>query len=209
MFCNRNCKEDAWKKFHKEECKTLDEYLEENEYDLMIQKIIFETLHLFGGDVRKMKTFLEKVKNETMYDFDMTNGSEIDKSKNNLKAIYALKKAANSDEDISVTEFILNNDPTLKQLLKSPDEVQFLRQFTLKIMGIIDRNSYIFYGLKSSANPTHDEEIGSGLLAYASLFNHSCSPNLTRIFFDDQQIYIAKKPIEAGQQLFVGYMYEV
>lgn len=206
MFCSKECKVDAWSKFHKEECRSLEGYLNENEYDLMVKKIVFETLELFDTNISKMKIFLEKVKNETMYDFDMTKGTDRDRSKNNLKAIYALKKAVNSDEDISMTNFILENDSTLKSLLKTNDEISFMKNFILKMMGIVDRNSYIFYGLKSSSSPTLDEEIGSGLLSFASLFNHSCSPNLTRFFVDNRQIYVAKRPIEAGQQLFVGYM---
>ena len=72
-------------------------------------------------------------------------------------------------------------------------------------MGILDRNSYIFYSLVSS-HSDKDEEIGSGLLSFASLLNHSCSPNLTRIFVDNKQVYIVKRPIEAGEQLFVSYL---
>lgn len=207
MFCSQKCKEDAWCQFHKEECKSLEEHLDTNEYDLMVRKIVFESIGLFDGNVTKMKNFLGKVKNETMYDFDMTKASEVDVSKNKLKAIYALKKAINSEEDISMTDFILENDHSLKSNLKTKDEIEFMRNFMLKMMGILDRNSYIFYGLKSSSSPTLDEEIGSGILAYASLFNHSCIPNLTRFFVNNKQIYVAKRPIEKGQQLFVGYMY--
>lgn len=177
--------------------------LENNEYDLMIKKILFECLALFDRNVAKMKSFLSDAKNQTAYDFDFSEGSDKEKNKKYLKSIFALRGAINSEEDKEMSDWLLQNDPSLKAITEKKDLVDFIKSFMLRIMGILDRNSYIFYDLNSSKA---DEEIGSGIFAYASLFNHSCSPNLFRFFIDGQQVYIAKKPIEKNQQLFVGYM---
>lgn len=203
MYCDKKCKEEAWQTYHKEECKTLENHLENNEYDLMIKKMLFESLSLFDGNVTKMKNFLSNTKNETVYDFDLSHENEKQNKKNLLKSIFALKRAKNSEEDIEMADWMVNNDQVIKSLGNS--HKPFIKSFILQMMGISDRNSYIFYDLKSLSK-TADEEIGSGIFAYASLFNHSCSPNLYRFFIDDQQVYIAKKPILENQQLFVGYM---
>lgn len=203
LYCNENCKNEAWKNYHSEECKTLEVHLEHNEYDLMIKKILFESLALFDGNLAKMKSFLSDTKNQTAYDFDFSEGSDNEKNKKYLKSIFALRGAINSEEDKEMSEWLIQNDPSLKSFTAKREHVDFIKSFMLRIMGILDRNSYIFYDLKS--NPC-DEEIGSGIFAYASLFNHSCSPNLFRFFKDGQQVYIVKKPIEKNQQLFVGYM---
>lgn len=203
LYCDERCKNEAWKNYHSEECKTLEVQLENNEYDLMIKKILFESLALFDKNIAKMRSFLSDAKNQTAYDFDFSEGGEKEKSKKYLKSIFALRGAINSEEDKEMSEWLIQNDPAIKSIVMKRDHADFLKSFMLRIMGILDRNSYIFYDLKSS---TTDEEIGSGILAYASLFNHSCSPNLFRFFIDGHQVYIAKKPIEKNQQLFVGYM---
>lgn len=82
LYCNENCKIQAWENFHSEECKTLEVHLENNEYDLMIKKILFECLTLFDRNVTKMKSFLSDTKNQTAYDFDFSEGSDKGKSKN-------------------------------------------------------------------------------------------------------------------------------
>jgi hypothetical protein len=199
----------GWKKFHKYECGSLEASLE-NEYDLMIQKIVFESLYICDGKIENLQQLLQGdvMKNYTVYDFDLRNTkkNQKDNEKCRLRAIYSLTKGTPSEEDKSMAEWLLENDTTLKSLCTRKDHKEFLKAFIIRMMGILDRNSYIFYHLPN-ANAIRDEEIGSGIFAFASLFNHSCSPNLYRFFVDNKQVYVVKKPIAAGKQLFVGYLY--
>jgi len=207
MYCSKECMKIGWKRFHRYECGHLEDSLENNEYDLMIQRIIFESLDMCDGSVEKLKTVLGSVKgSQSIYDFDVSMTDERERDRNRLRAVYALKKAITSEEDKLMAEWFLDNDQTLKSLCKNKEQKDFLRTFILKIMGIIDRNSYLFYCLPS-IKAANDVEIGSGIFSFASLLNHSCSPNLYRFFVDNKQVYVTKKPIEAGQQLFVGYLY--
>lgn len=206
MFCSINCMQLGWKRFHKYECNGLEESLENNEYDLMIQRIVFETIDMFDGNVEKLKTLLNDTKdNQSIYDFDLSNKNDIENKKLQLKSIYALKRGKNSDEDKDMASWFVESDTTLKTLCKTKIQQDFLKSFILRMMGVMDRNSYIFYSLASSSSEK-DVEIGTGLFSFASLLNHSCSPNLYRFFVDNKQVYVVKKPIEAGQQLFVGYL---
>lgn len=205
MFCSKECYRNGWTRFHKYECGLLEEALEVNEYDILIQRIIFESIALCDGSVEKLMKLLNGVKNQTIYEYDVSMKDESERNKNRLKAVYALKKAVSSEEDKLVAECFMENDKYIKSLCKTKEQRDFLRSFILKMMGVIDRNSYLFYCLPS-VNSTHDIEIGSGIFAFASLFNHSCNPNLCRFFVDNKQVYVVKKPIEAGKQLFVGYL---
>lgn len=206
MYCSKECMKNGWRRFHKYECSKLEESLENNEYDLLIQRIIFESIDLCGGSVENLKSLLEGViSNQTIFNYDVSMEDETLKNKNRLRAIYALKKGVSSEEDKLMADWFLD-DEVLKTLCKTIDQRDFLRTFILKMMGIIDRNSYLFYCM-SSTTSTRDVEIGSGIFSFASLLNHSCSPNLYRFFVDNKQVYVVKKPIEAGQQLFVGYVY--
>lgn len=205
MFCSQTCFESSWNKFHKFECASLDQSLDnDNEYDIMILKIVFESLK-YCGSLEKLQALLGDSKlNATVFDFDLTNKKTINQyEKNLLKSIYSLKKGPTSDEDLTMAEWIADL-PVLTSLCKTKSQKEFLKTFILKVMGIIDRNSYIFYC--PSLNSSYvNEEIGSGVFPFASLINHSCSPNLYRVFVDNKQVFVVKKPIEAGQQLFVGY----
>ncbi|KAG5677365.1 hypothetical protein PVAND_007129 [Polypedilum vanderplanki] len=206
MYCSIECMQLGWKRYHKYECSFLEESLENNEYDLMIQRIIFETLDMFDGNIEKLKTLLSETKdNQSIYDFDLSNKNDIENKKLRLKSIYALKRGKCSEEDKAMADWFVESDSTLKHLCKTKAQQDFLKNFILRMMGIMDRNSYIFYSL-ASVFSEKDEEIGTGLFSFASLLNHSCSPNLYRFFVDNKQIYVVKKPIEAGQQLFVGYL---
>jgi SET domain len=205
MFCGDFCRNEAWKKYHKQECDTLESHLETNEYDLMIKKSLFEALTLFDGSVSKMINFIGKTDNETLFDYDLSKGSEKEKGQLMLKATCALMSAVNSEEDQAMINWMLRNDPAIKSLIFNKLDEIAIKKFLTKLMGISDRNSYLLYDLKCKKKSL-DEEIGSGIFTFASLFNHSCNPNLYRFFFGNQQVYVAKRPIESGQQLFVGYM---
>lgn len=205
MFCSQSCLEASWNRFHKFECGSLDQSLDnDNEYDMMILKIVFESLK-YAGSLEKLQQLLGDQKlNATVFDFDFnqkkTNNQH---EKNLLKSVYSLKKGPTSDEDLTMAEWIADL-PALSSLCTTKSQKDFLKNFVIKVMGIIDRNSYIFY-CPSMTSPYVNEEIGSGVFPFASLINHSCSPNLYRVFVDNKQVFVVKKPIEAGQQLFVGY----
>jgi hypothetical protein len=205
MFCSQSCLEASWNRFHMFECGSLDESLDNgNEYDMMIIKIVFESIKYAGG-LDKLQNLLEDPKlNATVFDFDLNpkkSTNHIEKSF--LKAIYSLKKGPTSDEDLIMAGWIADL-PKLTSSCTSKSHRDFLKKFIIKIMGIIDRNSYIFY-CPSMNSPYVNEEIGSGVFPFASLMNHSCSPNVYRVFVDNKQVFVVKKPIEANQQLFVGY----
>lgn len=202
MFCSAICLESGWKRFHKYECNALDQsFSNDNEYDILILKIVFESLK-FSGSLEKLENLVADPKlNVTVFDLDLKSKKEDQTEKNLLKAIYSLKKGPTSDEDIAMADWIVDSHPVLVSTCKLSAQREFLRNFVIKIMGIIDRNSYIFYSPSMKMN----EEIGSGVFPFASLMNHSCSPNIYRIFVDNKQVFIVKKPIPVGQQLFVGY----
>jgi uncharacterized pyridoxamine 5'-phosphate oxidase family protein len=46
---------------------------------------------------------------------------------------------------------------------------------------------------------------GTAVYPFASLFNHSCAPNVHKIFIDGKIIFIVQRPIEAGKQIFDNY----
>jgi SET domain len=49
------------------------------------------------------------------------------------------------------------------------------------------------------------QQYGKGIFLFASLFNHSCMPNIERVSFDNKLVFIANQPIKAGEQIFITY----
>lgn len=203
MFCSSTCLESGWTKFHKFECseQALDDL---SEYDAMILKCVFESVELCGG-LKQLQAFTADTKSSaTVFDYDLGSTANSHIGKSLLKSIMSLKKGKSSDEDLMMAEWIAASHPSLSAQCQTIAQKDFLRDFIIRVMGIIDRNSYIFY-CPSLHTSYVDEEVGSGVFPFASLINHSCSPNLYRTFVDNKQVFIVKKPIESGQQLFVGY----
>lgn len=206
MFCSPSCLKSAWLRYHKFECGSLDTSLNnDNEYDMMIFKVVIESLSLCGS-LENMQTTLQDLQpNKSLFDFNLNSAKTNDElEKLRFKAICALRKGPTSKEDIAMADWIVESHPALSSVYKSQAKKDFLKTFVIKIMGITDRNSYILSSLSLTA-PHVEEETGSGVFPFSSLINHSCSPNLYRLFVDNKQVFIVKKPIEAGQQLFVGY----
>jgi hypothetical protein len=168
----------------------------------MIQKTFFESIYIAGG-LAKLQALLSDPKiNKTVYDFDLTNPKRTSHERSLLQAIYSLMKGPTSAEDKEMIDFFVDTHPGFTALWKTEKQREFVKTFMAKIMGVIDRNSYLFYALKDQLQET---EIGSGILAFCSLVNHSCSPNVYRVFVDNKQVFVVKKPIPSGHQLFVGY----
>lgn len=46
---------------------------------------------------------------------------------------------------------------------------------------------------------------GKGLYQYASLLNHSCSPNVMRVVYKSKQAVVALRIIKPGEQLLMSY----
>ncbi len=62
-----------------------------------------------------------------------------------------------------------------------------------------------FRGLVSS-NGLEYKEVGSGVFATLSLFNHSCVPNCVLLHLGGQVAVVAQRPLKPGEELTVSYV---
>ncbi len=67
----------------------------------------------------------------------------------------------------------------------------------------MDHNAFSNEHLKSHSQSNNKS---SGLWILPSYFNHSCCPNLIRIFFSDVMLIYAKYDIKAGEELNISYI---
>lgn len=78
------------------------------------------------------------------------------------------------------------------------------------ILSILDHNAFSNENenleSKFKTDVNHKSNKSSGLWIIPSYFNHSCCPNLIRIFFSDVMLIYTKFDIKAGEELNISYI---
>lgn len=199
MFCNEECKQAAFDSFHLYECPIINSLMKSGIMQMAL-RTFFQALSIFKGSIEDLQKFLsENDKNFSVYDFDF---SEVD-AKSSLLSLYSLSKSQKVCEQDS-PEPLLKNHPLLSEIWKSHEK--FIRQFILRILQIGDSNFHGICGwtLKKYENQ-FPQMIGIGCYPFISLVNHSCAPNVNRIYVEDKMLLLVERPIRKGEQLFDCY----
>ena len=197
-FCSGKCKILAWEEFHKYECNSIDELSQEDGFLMMVERTLFKVLSIC--DLEN----LEKLVNEhfepmTIFNVNMKE-NQSDVKKKLILVCHSLESAPPTEDEIIFANKFVTQHEFLKSVWKTEEHCNFLINFVIKFIGILNRNSFTLHWPSSTENET-----GCGIFPFACLINHSCTPNLTRFFVDGCEVFIAKHPIEANQQLFISY----
>jgi SET and MYND domain-containing protein 4 len=218
MFCSEECAKSSFKSFHQYECPLMEFILSSllSSTMQMALRTFFVALTLFDESIESLEKFLaENQKPSTIFDCNF------DDNKQKLLAINSLV----FDEKIKVNEDIFveifNVSPVLKEMWSTHSH--FISNFLRKQTQIATMNYHEIYSwpLKKGGLPDDDVNEFKGSLAYkrgviatgngsypfCSLLNHSCSPNVSRIFVNEKIAVIVQRPIETGDQLFDNYGY--
>lgn len=84
---------------------------------------------------------------------------------------------------------------------KTEDERHFLRKYLVHCLKSMTVNFFHFFW------SPEEEAAGRGyaICSLAAYFAHSCDPNVDKIDVDNKFVFVARKPIKAGQQLTICY----
>jgi len=199
-FCSEECKDLAWEEFHKHECDYIDELSNEDAFLMSVERSLFKVLSICGSLENLEKLVREHRQPMTVFDIDLSESKE-DVNEKLILVCQSLESAPpTEDEIIFATRFVTQHE-FIKSVCKSVDQENFLINFVTRFIGILNRNSFTLHWPSS----THEDETGCGIFPFACLLNHSCSPNLIRICVDGYEVFIARHPIEADEQLFISY----
>lgn len=205
MYCSLDCMKIAEENFHNFECDLI-EVLHKSGIMQMAMRIFFQALNMFDGSMEEMQKFLEKFKNSStsVYDFDFSKINEKEKPKIFLAVMFCSPHRDNiSTEDLNFLR-IFKSHPYLIDLWSRHDK--FINDFMTRFIDIYGR---YFHGISGWSRKEGDEEfsqmIGTGFYAFASLINHSCYPNVNRIYMDGKVFIIVARPIRSGEQIFDCY----
>lgn len=201
MFCSEKCESYANEVYHKQEVnlRTME----------FIQKILLESVYICDGSYEKLRKIVDnkELQSKTVFDFDWCKQkNESDKRLDKFISFNALQVGPDSFEHDWI-----DSHPVLDTL--SDEQKCIAKMFLRRVSRILSVNCYaldwITPELESSnshANACSQRmKIGSGLFILGSLFNHSCAPNIDRILVDNKFVFFVRRPIMAGDQLFISY----
>jgi hypothetical protein len=201
MYCSEACQDEAERTFHNFECSLIEVLLKTGIMQ-MAMRFFFQSLNVFDGNILKMKNFLENCENSStsVYDFDFSKVPQ--NPKNFLQTAYCLARSDNIPTDSPEMLFMLH--PVLEQMWKFHSK--FIKQFIRRIIRIYDSNFHGICGWSLQQYDNHEAKmIGVGCYIFASMLNHSCAPNVNRMYVNDKMIIVVDRPIKKGQQIFDCY----
>lgn len=193
VLCSRECKVRSWEAFHRHECSTIDSLTDDDGFLLMIQRSFFRALNICGnaGNLQKL---IEQNHEMNIFDVNASSDTQL------ILACFHLEAAPATADEIKFATIFIDH---LKNIWKKRQQRNFLINFVTRMIGILNRNSFTM-DWDSTFVPSTSSS-GCGIFPFTSLLNHSCSPNLQRIFVNDKIVLVARRPIEAGEQLFICY----
>lgn len=202
MFCSEKCLKEAWNSFHNYECLIIDRCLKSGVLQIAL-RIYFQALNIFHGSTENLKIFIEnQEKSYSMFDFDFSKNND-ENLKNSLISLWFLVRSGNLDENDS-PELILKDHPKLVDQWKNNKD--FIRTFFQKIVQICDSNFHGICGWSRHLNKISSPQmIGVACYPFLSLLNHSCVPNVNRVYIEGQACLMVERPIKKGEQIFDCY----
>lgn len=201
MFCSQTCLQSAKTAFHFYECPIIDVLLKSGIMQ-MACRIFFQGLSMFNGSIDDLQVFLTENTNPkaSVYDFNFSNNSLVDK--NFLVSLFCLTKSDKVCENDS-PEKLFKNHPQISEMWKTHEV--FIRSFILRILQIGDSNFHGVCGWSLKKYESDPQMIGIGCYPFISLVNHSCAPNVNRIYVQDKMVLLVERPIKKGEQLYDCY----
>lgn len=212
MFCSPKCRNEASQRFHRYECPIMA-LMKSGSVHIAL-RFLFISILAFEGSVENLENFITETDKTVMtpFDFDLSTGDDfIANTKNYLRCLNSLSQSSKMFSVQHHSE-ILSGHPDLKDVWQSHEK--FLRNLLQRFCQI---NDLYFHGIFSSnlKLPTmkqtlnvfkdYQQPIGSGWFPFCSLINHSCCPNVARIYVEGKVVLVACRPIDKGSQLFDCY----
>lgn len=200
MFCSNHCRSEAMSNFHQHEVslRCID----------FTQKILLEALKICDGSFDKLLSLCNdpSMSSQTFFDFDWNDEKNAKNKMHGLLAFNSLQLGPINDElDYVQTHPVLS-------LFETEREKEIAKAFMTRIARILTVNCYSldWWAPKKETDDnsllaSNKMKVGSAILIFGSLFNHSCAPNIDRMIVDNRFVFTVRRPINKGEQLFISY----
>lgn len=190
-FCSTSCQTKHWNNYHKFECEHFEEIDSDDNYLLLMNRMLFKSIAVCGS-LSNLNLLIESVDNMLTIFTTCCNSKSIEKVI--LVCCFNLE-CGNVKDDFEFIDYCIDS-PFLKQFVQTEKEEAIMKNIILKILGILNRNSFTvsYKGTRAGA-----------IYPFGSLINHSCSPNVDKINFGSKSVYVCNQPIAKNNQLFLCY----
>ena len=217
MFCPE-CRKISSQGVHQFECPLMNVILKSTLTSSMhvALRTFFTGLTVFGTIEKFENFFTENSNSRTVLDLE-----NVDDVRQMLLATHSLVSSDQVKVDDDAFKAIFMSSSFTKAMWESRGSfiASFLRKQTQ--VGRLNYHEIYNWPLKRGGLPDDDLKEVEGSLAYKrgvtptgngsypfwSLVNHSCTPNVTRIFIDDKMILVVTSSIHKGEQIFDNYGY--
>jgi hypothetical protein len=190
MFCSKKCSENE---IHRYECSAPRE---ESFEKLLLQRMFYQAVAITGSLEELQKLMNHQTSSKTIMDYDFSDPNEPSNDKNRILATTSLAER----EPWSAEAYAKYESVTQQLKTATEDERDFLRNYLVRCLKSMTVNFFHFFW-----SPKNLEGQGFALCSLAAYFAHSCDPNVEKIDIDNKFMFVAKKPIAAGEQLFMNY----
>lgn len=187
-FCSEQCQQLS---LHKTECTFIRNADKEDGYFLLMIHVLIKSIFICGG-LEKLQKFVEG------RDKTLTYLNTADNELEKLCCCLNLE-SGNFNQDIKFSKAYVETD-NIKKFYKNDSEKFFLVKLIQKILGILNRNSFCI--------ELTDKNSFGAIFPFASLINHSCSPNIERISIGKKTAFVCIRPIHKNEQLFICYRFD-
>lgn len=198
MYCSVKCLEDS-KEFHEIECKFISKWMKsEIDYLTMNSLKIYHEFLKIAGSYENLKILSEETKKYSVYDFDWSDMNGDEKKLAHLKCFLSLSHLEIKFSDIQMINEIV------QKYVKSAANDTFIAKMICRIRGTFNLNNFGAQ-MTNSYIKDMDKTVGTTLATFMSLLNHSCLDNAFIVYVAGTTVLIVKKPIFAGDQVFINY----
>lgn len=202
MYCNQECLTKARERFHGAYCRSIRPLVEWNEISFLAVtstwKSLLESVFIVQ-DPEILQSLMSSNKQTTIFDYDLRNPRrEPTADFNHLSIINNLEQSTDKDTEDQRREISSSFVKSSRLREWNRESGGVLVDYSTRLAMIQERNAICL--------SVGEQRIGSAVLPFASLYNHSCDfASIFVIFIDSKFAHIVLKPIKKGEQLFLNY----
>lgn len=215
MFCSQECYDAGHERFHNIECEIGYRFVNWEAIRRLVFRTIIVAIQTFGTVQALMDAIDLFNKDKKIHESSPAKrnyfkffGLPQDFDKIPFEAAFKFRAY------ILIIQSVIRNESILGPMFNTANEKLFLSHLILHHIHVVNKNS--FYA-NSLAEYTYQAKLGvfnysagtiyaRGITLDGKQMNHSCQPNVARIFVNDKIIYKVIRPLESGQELFVCYL---
>lgn len=195
MYCSKNCQVHHEKLVHLFSCSKTSVPVIEICTKMMMKGVeVCDNFESFNNLSKNHKRL-------TVFDFNEMN------EKNYISIINSCAMSENSKISISEKMKTIFNHRPFNDFWLTDDEREHVVESFHRQLRVLNTNLLEMGEHFCEDGIWYAKTIGTGLCPFASLFNHSCDPNIRKVTFDNKIVFIVGRPVKAGDQLFISYGY--